>query len=125
MAGVPSVIYGFFGLLVLRLGLGLILIYYGSQKVFGAFGGRGFDTTLTIWNETRGIPVWLGVLAVFSEFAGSIGLTRPQMAGMLGAFGRRWANRVNGSLQRAKSRPDPTPRRLSQSAHDGRTSPAS
>ncbi len=27
------------------------------------------------------------------EVAQSIGLTRPQLAGMLGAFGRRWANR--------------------------------
>ena len=73
------------GLLVLRLGLGGILIYYGLQKAFGAFDGNGFQLQLQSFEE-RGFPRWLGSLAILSEFGGSIAV----MIGLLtriGAFG--------------------------------------
>ncbi|HKD76697.1 MAG TPA: DoxX family membrane protein, partial [Ktedonobacterales bacterium] len=31
------------GLLILRLAVGLLLIGHGTQKLFGWFGGKGFD----------------------------------------------------------------------------------
>lgn len=76
------------GLLILRIGLGLVLLYYGSQKVLGVFGGSGFQAQLSKWEIERGIPTWLGILAITSEFAGSIAvmlglLTRVAAFGML------------------------------------------
>lgn len=63
-----------FGLLLLRIFLFAILIFYGSQKVFGAFGGMGFAGTLSAFHQEHGFPTWLTTLAVVSEFAGSIGV---------------------------------------------------
>jgi putative oxidoreductase len=62
------------GLLVLRVGLGTVLLYYGLQKAFGAFGGSGFQAQLQLWETTRGIPKWLGSMAIIAEFAGSMGV---------------------------------------------------
>ncbi|MEA2554615.1 MAG: putative oxidoreductase [Fimbriimonadaceae bacterium] len=62
------------GLLILRIGLGLVVLYYGLQKGFGAFNGNGFQGQLDVWEAQRHIPKWLGVLAIISEFAGSIGV---------------------------------------------------
>jgi putative oxidoreductase len=55
----------------LRLALGLVFIAHGSQKVFGAFGGKG----LSVWiggNAPMGLkPAWLWLgAAAFSEFVG-------------------------------------------------------
>ena len=60
------------GILVLRVGLGLVLLYHGSQKVFGVFGGLGFQPTLETWEQVRGVPQWLGFLAIASEFGGGL-----------------------------------------------------
>ena len=60
------------GLLVLRVGLGSVLFYYGLQKGFGAFGGSGFQRTLEHFHTMVGAPTWLGALAIVSELGGSI-----------------------------------------------------
>jgi putative oxidoreductase len=75
------------GVLVLRIGLGGVLLYYGLQKAFGAFDGPGFQRTLDFFQSHYGFPRWLGSLAILSEFAGSIGvllglLTRVAALGM-------------------------------------------
>lgn len=62
------------GLLILRVGVGLVLMYFGTQKLFGAFGGPGFSGTLEMFGTSMGIPKWLGVLAIFAEFFGGLGL---------------------------------------------------
>lgn len=69
------------GLLVNRLGLGLIVLYYGSQMALGVFGGDGFQAQLVSFEENLGAPRWLGALAIISAFAGSIGI-------LLGLFTR-------------------------------------
>lgn len=61
-------------LLVLRLALGAIILYHGSQKLFGAFGGLGFAAQLESFEQRRGIPPALGSLAVFAEFFGGLGI---------------------------------------------------
>jgi putative oxidoreductase len=61
------------GLLVLRVGVGLITFYYGTQKLLGAFGGPGFGGTLHFMGG-MGIPSFLAVLAIVAEFFGSLGL---------------------------------------------------
>lgn len=62
------------GLLILRIGIGLIVLYYGSRKLFPILGGPGFQGQLNNWEVSRNIPRWLGILAIISEFAGSIGI---------------------------------------------------
>jgi putative oxidoreductase len=53
-------------LLALRLGLGIIMIAHGSQKVFG--GMPGFVGLL----QKFGIPGWTGYLSAAAEFGGGI-----------------------------------------------------
>ena len=72
------------GLLVLRIGLGAVLLYYGTRKVFPVFGSHGFQEQLAVWEMSRGIPKWLGVLAIVSEFAGSIGMIFGLLARLAG-----------------------------------------
>jgi len=61
-----------FGLLLLRMFLCAILVYYGSQKMLGLFGGEGWNATLASFQEHFNFPQWLTMLAIISEFAGSI-----------------------------------------------------
>jgi len=80
------------GLLVLRIGLGGVLIYYGCQKAFGAFGGGGFQGTLNFFQDSLGAPRWLGTLAILSELGGSVAVilglfTRLAAFGMMCTMG--------------------------------------
>jgi putative oxidoreductase len=61
------------GLLVLRLAVGLMLIYYGCQKMFGLFAGHGFSGTIDDMQK-MGFPPLFGTLSIFAEFFGSLGL---------------------------------------------------
>lgn len=72
--------------LPLRIALGLIFIGHGSQKVFGAFGGRGFDVWITTPVPLGLTPpkLWL-TLAAFSELVGGI-LVLIGLLTRLGAF---------------------------------------
>ncbi len=61
------------GLLVLRVGLGGVLFYFGCQKAFqGIFGGQGFQNTLDFFQHSLGAPRWLGTMAIVSELGGSV-----------------------------------------------------
>ncbi len=61
-------------LLVLRLILGFIFIYAGSQKLFGWFGGGGFSATLEMSQQKSGIPPVAMAIAIFAEFFGGLGV---------------------------------------------------
>ena len=56
-----------------RLALGIVFIAHGAQKLFGAFGGRGF-TAFTGGTAPLGLrPAWLWLsAAAFAEFIGGI-----------------------------------------------------
>jgi len=72
-------------LTILRWILGFVFFLHGTQKVFGWFGGPGFNGTLHMFT-TMGIPEVLAFLAIMAEFAGGLGL----LVGLLGriaAFG--------------------------------------
>lgn len=72
------------GLLVLRVGLGVVFIAHGGQKVFGAFGGPGLQGTVQFMSEKLGIPAVLAYVASFTEFFGGmavlLGLLTPLAA---------------------------------------------
>lgn len=60
--------------LVLRVVLGTLMIYYGAQKLFGVFGGMGFAATVQAMQEGKGIPPLFGYLAMAGEFLGGLGV---------------------------------------------------
>ncbi|MCH8274998.1 MAG: DoxX family protein [Armatimonadetes bacterium] len=76
---------GNIALLVLRLGLGAIMVAHGAQKVFGLWGGSGFTQTVENFQGMGIMPV-LAYLAMAAELLGGLAL----IIGLLGrvaAFG--------------------------------------
>jgi putative oxidoreductase len=61
------------GLLILRIGLGLLFLFYGSQKMFGVFGGRGYSAQVESFIG-NGFPPLLAHLAILVEFLGGLAL---------------------------------------------------
>jgi putative oxidoreductase len=59
------------GLLILRLGLGTVFFAHGAQKIFGWFGGKGLEATVSGMVQ-GGIPAPLAFLAAFTEFFGAL-----------------------------------------------------
>jgi putative oxidoreductase len=61
------------GLLIIRLMIGAVGIYHGSQKFFGAFGGDGFQGFVKFL-ESKDIPAPTvsAALAASAEFVGGI-----------------------------------------------------
>jgi putative oxidoreductase len=59
-------------LMIARLILGIIFFAHGAQKVFGWFGGLGFDTMMTMFTQMMHIPRPLALLAIGAEFGGGI-----------------------------------------------------
>lgn len=59
---------------ILRLTLGLVILPHGLQKVFGWFGGYGFNGTMHFFTETMGIPYIFALLAILGESLGALGL---------------------------------------------------
>ncbi|MBI1756861.1 MAG: DoxX family protein [Fimbriimonas ginsengisoli] len=60
------------GNLIARLTVGGILIWYGSQKMLGAFGGHGFSATVEAMGQRYG--TLLATLSILAEFFGSLAL---------------------------------------------------
>ena len=61
------------GMLVLRLGLGIIFFLHGSQKVFGWFGGHPLDQSVAAMAAMH-IAAPLAYLSILTEFLGGIAL---------------------------------------------------
>jgi putative oxidoreductase len=62
-----------FALPILRVGIGLILIPHGAQKLFGWFGGAGFVRFIQIFESLGYKPgtLWVTIVAL-TEFVGGI-----------------------------------------------------
>ncbi len=80
--------------LIIRVTLGLVIFFHGAQKLFGWFGGHGFDGTMGFFTEKMGVPAVIAFLVIIGESFGALGLitgflTRLSAAGiaciMLGA----------------------------------------
>src|SRR5260370_30959619 len=59
---------------ILRLVLGVVFFFHGSQKVLGWFGGYGFSGTVNFFTHNMGIPAVFAFLAIAAEFLRSFGL---------------------------------------------------
>lgn len=57
------------GPLVGRLVLAGVMLPHGLQKVFGWFGGNGFQATMNSFTEQMGIPAFMAFIAILNEFA--------------------------------------------------------
>lgn len=58
--------------LLLRLTAGLILLPHGAQKVFGMFGGYGFNATMLWFTGEKNFPWLVGFGVIVIELVGSL-----------------------------------------------------
>jgi putative oxidoreductase len=71
----------------IRLGLAVIFIGHGGQKLFGIWGGPGLQTTIEAFERSIGVPFYLTLIVVATEFFGGLTvlvgfLTRLAAAGL-------------------------------------------
>jgi putative oxidoreductase len=59
---------------VLRVTLGCIMFPHGAQKLFGWFGGYGFNDTMKFFTGSMKMPWIFAFLVIFIEFFGAIAL---------------------------------------------------
>jgi putative oxidoreductase len=71
-----------YALLVIRLVLGAVMLPHGMQKLFGWFGGYGFQATVGYFTSKLGVPAPLAVLVILAESLGAVAL----VLGFLGRF---------------------------------------
>lgn len=77
--------------LILRITLGFVIFPHGAQKLFGWFGGQGFNGMMQWFTETMGIPYGLAFLVIMAESLGAIAL-------IAGLFSRVMAFGIGASL---------------------------
>lgn len=61
-------------LLIVRIGAGGVLLPHGFQKLFGWFGGFGWNATLSFFSSSLHVPVPLTVLVILGESLGSVAM---------------------------------------------------
>jgi putative oxidoreductase len=61
-------------LLIIRITLGTVVAAHGAQKLFGWFGGYGFDGTMGFFTTVIGLPSMLALLIILAESVGMIAL---------------------------------------------------
>jgi putative oxidoreductase len=74
--------------LVVRLGLGVVFVAHGGQKVFGWFGGSGLKATIQTFQQYMQVPPPATVVAALIEFLGGLAmvigvLARPAALGLI------------------------------------------
>jgi putative oxidoreductase len=60
--------------LILRVTLGVVMFAHGAQKLFGWFGGNGFDGTMGFFTNVMHLPWLVAFLVIMGESLGSLGL---------------------------------------------------
>lgn len=71
---------------IARLVLGLVILPHGLQKLFGMFGGPGWNGFIGFMTQGMHVPYPLAVLAILAETAGALALILGFL-GRVGAFG--------------------------------------
>jgi putative oxidoreductase len=56
----------------IRLGLAIIFIAHGGQKLFGLWGGPGLQATLEAFEQSLDVPFYLTLIIVGTEFFGGL-----------------------------------------------------
>src|SRR4051794_17128803 len=77
--------------LLLRLFLAFVLFPHGAQKLFGWFGGYGFEGTMQYFTGTVRLPWIVGFLVILIEVFGPIAL-------VLGFAVRFWSLAIAGVM---------------------------
>lgn len=57
-----------------RLTLAIVVFAHGAQKLFGWFGGYGFDGTMGYLTQTAGLPYVIALAVILIESVGMIAL---------------------------------------------------
>lgn len=70
--------------LITRLTIGIVLFPHGAQKMFGWFGGYGFNGTMGFFTNALHLPWIIGLMVIVIEFIGSLSL-------IAGFASRLWA----------------------------------
>ena len=74
-------------LLSTRLTLAIVMMAHGAQKMFGWFGGYGWEGTMGFFTETIGLPYFIGMIIILAETVGmmalAIGLGSRWLAGVV------------------------------------------
>lgn len=65
---------GNYAALIVRITAGAIMFPHGAQKVFGWFGGYGYQGTMGFLTGTMHLPWIVAIAVIFVEFVGSIAL---------------------------------------------------
>lgn len=58
--------------LTIRIGLGVIFMAHGGQKLFGLWGGSGLGATMEAFESSMGIPPYLTAIAAAMEWFGGL-----------------------------------------------------
>ena len=58
----------------LRISFALMMIPHGAGKIFGIWGGFGFEKTLHHFTENLGVPFLFAILAILVEFFSSLAI---------------------------------------------------
>ncbi len=58
--------------LMARLALGIVVFPHGAQKLFGWFGGYGFNGTMGFLTGAAGLPYVIALLVIIIEFFGAL-----------------------------------------------------
>jgi len=82
---------GNWGPLIARLGLAITVFPHGAQKLFGWFGGYGFEGTMAFMTGKAGLPYFVALLVILIESIAALlilaGLfTRVAALGIFGLF---------------------------------------
>ena len=58
----------------LRISFAIMMIPHGAGKIFGIWGGFGFEKTLHHFTENLGVPFLFAILAILVEFFSSLAI---------------------------------------------------
>jgi len=60
--------------IILRIGFSIVLLAHGSGKMFGIFGGMGFEKTIQHMTENMGIPYLFALIGILIEFFSTLAI---------------------------------------------------
>ena len=77
--------------LIARLAIGITIFPHGAQKLFGWFGGYGYEGTMGYMTSQGGLPYFVALLVILIESIGALMiaagfLTRFAALGIFGVF---------------------------------------